>query len=239
MSLSLTWLDHDSDARDRALRILALFEEKDTRDELGLGSVRDAFADQLFPGTSTIQTRLRYFFFIPWIYQQLEDGRISATEVESVARRREVELISPLLESDDQSGVFGRVAGGSVQRLPSSVYWSGLRSWGVFQKAWSQAEYHNQISKLRDARRRAAQQRAHRRDHLEDDTPDELDTWHPQLPDPPAGFPDINSFKLTRLEADFLLDRIKMSHPDSLFAWLAIHASTRSVNRSCLFSLGL
>lgn len=40
-------------------RILAQFKERDTRDELGLGSLRDAIADLLFPGTSTIQTRLR------------------------------------------------------------------------------------------------------------------------------------------------------------------------------------
>ena len=41
------------------------FQEKESRDELGLGSVRDSFADQLFPGTSTIQTRLRYTLFVP------------------------------------------------------------------------------------------------------------------------------------------------------------------------------
>ena len=61
----LSWVDHDSAARERSLRILALFQEKETRDELGLGGVRDAFADRLFPGTSTIQTRLRYMLFVP------------------------------------------------------------------------------------------------------------------------------------------------------------------------------
>jgi len=55
----LAWVDHDADARDRTLRILSLFQERESRDELGLGGVRDSFADQLFPGTSTIQTRLR------------------------------------------------------------------------------------------------------------------------------------------------------------------------------------
>ena len=44
---------------ERTLRILSLFQEKESRDELGFGSVRDCFADQLFPGTSAIQTRLR------------------------------------------------------------------------------------------------------------------------------------------------------------------------------------
>ena len=65
MSSVLAWIDHDSKARERTLRILSLFQEKESRDELGLGSVRDSFADQLFPGTSTIQTRLRYMLFVP------------------------------------------------------------------------------------------------------------------------------------------------------------------------------
>ena len=88
-------------------RILALFRERETRDELGLGSIRDSFSDQLFPGTSTIHTRLRYFFFIPWVYQQLETWRIPARDVPQRAREMELKLILPLLESDDKAGVFG------------------------------------------------------------------------------------------------------------------------------------
>lgn len=65
MPSTLAWPDHDVSARDRMERVLALFEKRDTVDELGLGAIRDAFADRLFPGTSTIQTRLRYFLFIP------------------------------------------------------------------------------------------------------------------------------------------------------------------------------
>jgi len=78
MSSVLAWIDHDSKARERTLRILSLFQEKEkeSRDELGLGSVRDSFADQLFPGTSTIQTRLRYMLFVPWIYHSLEEKRL-------------------------------------------------------------------------------------------------------------------------------------------------------------------
>ncbi len=54
-------------------RILALFQVRETRDELGLGAVRDSFADQMFPGTSTIQTRLRYMLFVPWMYRRFEE----------------------------------------------------------------------------------------------------------------------------------------------------------------------
>ena len=80
MPSSLTWIDHDAAARERSLRILALFQEKESRDELGLGGIRDAFADRLFPGTSTIQTRLRYMLFVPWIYRALEQQRVGPGE---------------------------------------------------------------------------------------------------------------------------------------------------------------
>lgn len=69
---SLAWIDFDEAARQRAQRIMALFQERETRDELGLGSIRDSIADHLFPRTSTIQTRLRYMLFIPWLFQMLE-----------------------------------------------------------------------------------------------------------------------------------------------------------------------
>jgi hypothetical protein len=87
MSSTLTWLDHDAAARDRSLRILALFREQETRDELGIGGIRDAIAEPLFPGTSTIQTRLRYMLFVPWIYQDLERQRRSLGFVPHPNRR--------------------------------------------------------------------------------------------------------------------------------------------------------
>ena len=58
---SLGWLDLDGDASERVAALLRSLEEPGTIDALGLGSIRDAFSDMLTPGTSTVQTRLRYF----------------------------------------------------------------------------------------------------------------------------------------------------------------------------------
>ena len=60
--------------------MLRSLEEPDTLDVLGLGAVRDAFSDMLSPGTSTVQTRLRYFIFLPWIFKRLEDQRVPAAD---------------------------------------------------------------------------------------------------------------------------------------------------------------
>jgi hypothetical protein len=72
---SFAWLDTSERDKRRALDVIDLFQQKETVDELGLGSVRDTIADILAPGTSTIQTRARYFFFIAWIYRNLERSR--------------------------------------------------------------------------------------------------------------------------------------------------------------------
>src|SRR5258708_2462786 len=62
----LGWIDHDAEHEESVLRALGAAKGHDARDELGLGTVRDSFADLLFPGLSTIQERIRYFLFVQW-----------------------------------------------------------------------------------------------------------------------------------------------------------------------------
>ena len=66
--VDVVWLNYSERERRKMLDVVDLFGEHDTRDELGIGSVRDAFADMLFPGTSTIMTRARYFLLVPWTW---------------------------------------------------------------------------------------------------------------------------------------------------------------------------
>ena len=220
MPSSLTWIDHDPTARDRALRILSLFQQKESRDELGLGAIRDSFADALFPGTSTIQTRLRYMLFVPWVYTELEKKRVLPPTFAAKARQMEMDLTEPLLANSDHAGVFGRVAGRSLKRLPSSVYWNGLGAWGICQISCSQDEYHRHVDEV--YRRREVS----RRRYEKDDFPEiEAQTWHPRLPKPPNGFPSKIknlSFDLEVEEASFLLDRLLKSQKESLLAYLAM-----------------
>ena len=72
MTNTFAWLDYSAQERKSMLEIVDLFREKGTVDELGLGVIRDAFADQVLPGTSTLQSRARYWLFVPWLYRQLE-----------------------------------------------------------------------------------------------------------------------------------------------------------------------
>jgi hypothetical protein len=71
LTSALTWLAYSDHDRQKMMNAIQLFREPGTLGELGIGTVRDAFADRLFPGTSTIQTRARYYF-VPWLYLNLE-----------------------------------------------------------------------------------------------------------------------------------------------------------------------
>jgi hypothetical protein len=69
MASALSWLDFSAEEQRRIREMLRLFEEKESRDGLGIGQVRDAFSDLLFPGTSVLLTRARYFLVVPWCAQ--------------------------------------------------------------------------------------------------------------------------------------------------------------------------
>ena len=219
MGATLTWLDLTSSDRDRMRQVLDLFNEQGTVDEMGLGSLRDALSEALFPGTSTIQTRLRYVLFVPWIYRQIEARRTAASDVSTQLRKAELDLIGPLLENGWSQGVIGERARGSLARQPSSVYWTALVRWGLFLHERTQSWYHNHFTNL--LRGNSSEEAA--------DDPGVVQTrqpnWHPRLPEPPPEFPYRASFDLTREEAVFLQGRLEESCEKSLLAWMAREGS--------------
>jgi hypothetical protein len=211
---SLAWIDFDEAERQRAQRIMALFQERESRDELGLGAIRDSIADHLFPGTSTIQTRLRYMLFIPWLMRRLEGRDGTASQLSSEGRAMEIRLSDALKVGGETNGVIGREAGARLQRLPSSVYWAGLGAWGIRQFPGSRETYYAALPTLR---------RRGQRSEVEAEGFEELQrgSWHPGLPPAPANLLDAASFGLTGDEAQFIRDRLVASAPSSLLSWLA------------------
>lgn len=188
---ALAWIDFDQTDRDRARRIMDLFGVEDSRDELGLGSIRDALSDLMFPGTSTIQTRLRYMFFVPWLYRMAARSGGRADQ----ARRLEIQLITTLLRGGETENVIGSEAGDSLKRLPSDVYWAGLLALGIRTHPGSRAEM-----------------------LAAGDAPG---LWSPGLPGAPDDLLDKATFSLTAEEGSFLRDRLAISARESLFNELA------------------
>jgi hypothetical protein len=57
--------------------MVALFSQHESRDELEIGQIRDFFSDLLFPGTSVIQTRARYYLLVRGRHRLTVDRRTS------------------------------------------------------------------------------------------------------------------------------------------------------------------
>lgn len=215
MASSFTWLDYSERERRQMLDVIHLFDEKTTRDELGIGVVRDAFADMFFPGTSTIQTRARYFLFLPWIYRDLERKKVESAKIAAEVRKREVALTKAIVGSEDSAGVFGKQAGAGLKRLASSVYWQGLGTWGIRIFPGSQDQYHRSLNAFYERMR-----------HIER-TDDGVSVdgaidqnWHLGLPAEPPGLLESSSFRLSKHEAEYLRERIMANAQDSLLAFL-------------------
>lgn len=229
------WVDFAEEDRRKMAEVINLFREQDTRDELGLGVIRDALADLMFPGTSTIQTRARYFLFIPWIYRRLEERGVARSEIARRARADEISLIKALQAGDESDGVIGIEKQVELQRLASSIYWAGLGVWRIKRFRGSQEQYHRAWESI--LQRYKSPLVDDDREPLDDST---LLTWDPDLPEPPPDFLSTAEFALRKNEAEYLQDRIRGLGPtllghlvsdgnlasDSDFAWAHSEVAT-------------
>ena len=130
------WIDFSPKDRQRVGTILELMKPSGQVDELGIGTIRDALADQLFPGISTIQTKAKYFFIIPYILQdflRLPQKEKSKKTPNKYLDDQEHSIMWDLAEKFNYnerigSGVIGitKRRGVRIVRRPSEVYWSGL-----------------------------------------------------------------------------------------------------------------
>ncbi len=209
---SVGWLDLDLAASERVGTLLRSLEEPGTLDVLGLGSVRDAFSAMLSPGTSTIQTMIRYFLFLPWICARLEAERVRPADFARRLREDEARLIDCLRHLGPNQGVIGYTACRELKRMPSEAYWAGLVSWGLRRLDLSIAEYGQRAAAL-----------GRNRPDRDDDGHTIVSTasmWA-AIPSLPEDFlhADI-TFDLRRDEALVLVDHIRQKHPGTLLAFL-------------------
>lgn len=126
MTSTFGWLAIDPEQRRRMMEAVDQFRDETTLDDLGFGAIRDAFSNTLFPGVSSIQTRIRYVLFIPWLLQEASH-RDTVGRMQSQFREDEFRLIKALQSGKESLGVIGRDAGRSLQRLPSEIYWGAPR----------------------------------------------------------------------------------------------------------------
>jgi hypothetical protein len=191
MVSGLAWLDGSRDEQRRVRELLKLFEQPESRDELGVGQIRDVFSDRLFPGTSVLHTRARYLLVVPWCDLAGRPGESASNE------RR---FIKTMRDAGKTDGLIGSRTGPAVKTLPSVIYRSALDRFGISTGA----------SRLTSAVKGDAGELVEQA----------VGPWHSELPLPPKGFPRVveGGFALTRLEAEWLRDRIITTCEDSLLA---------------------
>ena len=227
---TLSWLDSSESERRAVLELVSALNEPGTLDELGIGSIRDTISDTLFPGTSTIQTRARYFLFIPWILQMVEARPTSNPERR--ARELQLELCKELDKAHGEGqGVIGREAGSALQRWPISIYWLGLDRWGIKRRAGAIPSYFTRVRRQPSwiQELRAA---AERTEEVRSESPDSHPGNWVNIPKPPKGFPNAATFTLTQEESKFLVDQVVLKHPQTYLAHILMPSDTAGLGNA-------
>lgn len=217
MSSTFAWLAVDAEQRRRMMEAVDQFRDETTIDDLGVGAIRDAFSDTLFPGTSTLHTRLRYALFIPWLMQEASK-RPTAGEMATRYHDLERDFIGALERgtSDDEPGIIGRRAGKTLQRVPSVVYGGMLAQWGILERGLTSREFFTRVEAGR--RLDAEAPRAEDGGLAAERIPDGLD---PSLPAPPDHLVKSADFRLLPGEVEYLREAITRTNPKALIARLA------------------
>lgn len=240
------WVDFSAQERSRTLTVLGSLSQPGAVDELGIGIVRDAIADTLFPSTSTLLTKARYFFLVPYISRFMEEGRDAERRdpralAEDYSNHERACAEGLLRCSDSTEGIIGRVAlsgGRWVTRGPGELYWAPLRSLG-FMRSGAPTSYFGQFVYLADARLRdrrpAYEKNDENDDGLADDPRSFRSMWNLPRSEYAAWKDDWKSWKtnasivLTQEEAVFLRKRIVTSYPSSLYSLLLTDEATRTL----------
>lgn len=135
--MQIGWIDFSTKDRERAKQLLAFIKPEGQLDELGVGYLRDALSNQLFPGISTIQTRAKYFFIVTYIlrdYLLLSPKEKRKRNPENYLREREHEVKNKLrnvYQSKEGIGIIGVTLKDRqyVKRNASEIYWNGLQTY--------------------------------------------------------------------------------------------------------------
>ena len=228
--MQLGWIDFSKEDRQKALDVINLLSEQGAVDELGIGIVRDAFANYFFPGTSTIQTRAKYFLIVPYILRDAVDGRYGK-DVNRILRAidtEEKECGIKLLESNPKAeGVIGTrvLPNGWVARKPSDIYWNGIRTYGIFcDYGLSIPEYVSLAMKLNT--QKSSAKLGNRNDEAEENEKDDSDAgdimnvsfWN--LPIYYDNWRDNLTIELTNEEALYLDKQIQKGAKGTLLEYV-------------------
>lgn len=213
----LGWVDFSNEDRDRVKHALKQLSEPGTLDELGIGPLRDGFADLMFPGFSTLQTRAKYFITVPRIirdYLHLGLRKQQKQSLQDYLGEQETLLSERLRDKhrdDGQIGISGASlsAGERVSRHPSSIYWVGLRTWKLVDTSGSLRQFLEALGAQEES---IGITQGDERDDSDAQSPASHIFLDRYIPD----WLDAVDIRLTKSEAEFLSQKFKVGPAQSL-----------------------
>ena len=229
--MPLGWIDFSKSERNKVLSVLDLLSESGTLDELGIAPIRDGFANLFFPGTSTIQTRAKYFMIVPYALKDLEYSSETTPNrmlrmFDEIERRCGEILVSTGEDTDGIIGSRSLAQNKWVKRTPADIYWAGLRNYGIFTGGTlSLSEYVRALCAMKNQKATIAKL-GNRNDNAEADEGDDKDAgelfrmqfW--KIPTYQDNWMDDLSIKLSSEEGTFLKEQIVTAYPDSMLTFI-------------------
>lgn len=138
--MKLGYIHSSKEEQARAMQVLKMTSESVALDELGIGRIRDAFADRMFPGISTLQKHTKYFSLMPQVYRKATERRYNRlSEVKAEIVRLERIMTKNLYEGSaikwgiTGSDTIGNGTGSYVKYDPAYIYNSGLQTFEILK----------------------------------------------------------------------------------------------------------
>lgn len=247
--MRLGWIDFSKTERSKILSVLDLLSQDSTLDELGIAPIRDGFSNLFFPGTSTIQTRAKYFFIVPYALKELElSSETNPNRLLKALSEIERECGETFLEQNkNENGIIGKRSlqnGKWVKRSPADIYWAGLRKYGIFTGGNISLTEYVRASCVLKNQKTTLKNLGNRNDSAEDNETDDknagnlfkMQFWKMPLYNE-YWFENL-SMPLTEAEGAFLKDQIIHTCPDTLISYILENNIVEILDCESFFDLG-
>lgn len=231
MIMQLGWIDFSKTERSKILSVLDLLSENETLDELGIAPVRDGFSNLFFPGTSTIQTRAKYFFAVPYALKQLEQS--NETNPNKILKALDAIEKSCgqifLKQNSSENGIIGKrslKSGGWVKKTPADIYWAGLKKYGIFTGGNLSLSEYMKASCYKKTQKLTLKSLGNRNDNAEENECDDknagnlfnMQFW--KMPLYSEEWLNNLTINLTKNESKFLREQIVMNCKGSMLSYI-------------------
>ena len=226
--MNFGWIDFSQNERNKILEILDNLTKPGTLDELGIGYIRDKFSNIFFPGTSTLQSRAKYFLVVPYIIKDVLDEYKRNMDIKKILdnlNKAEEDFARKVLKNKhgDNESLIGKNALQQdkwVQKQPSYIYWSGIKSYRIIDTDLSLYNYIQDI--LNDKTHNSFSYDKKEDKDIDDDKEFSknytikpyFENWHKK---------DNIDLSLTREETEYLKTQIIQSHETSLMAYILMN----------------